>query len=1078
MDNKRLLELAQPAIDSSLLSFWVYDVPKDEIIFPKLREFLGYAADESVIRLDEWIALLHPEDENNVRKVIDSCVQGGRGEYMVDFRLRCQDGSYIWVQDVGVVTRRDAEGGALLLSGVQRWLAHANNPETTLPRKQKQMDLITEISGQAYWDWDCLADSLIFSEHFFHMFGYYRAELRETLNGLLSLIHPDDRERVSLALREYLAGRKGVFRLDARLRRKSGEYMWVAISGRIVEWENDRPARIGGLFSVHGIKPAEFALQEALEENKRHNKNLRETMEKVKESLTRQDNLLEVVNEIAERLLSTGVTEAEAAIEKSLEKLGVSVGADRVYVMRNVEKDGELCFELDYDWVEAGSSRPKWERGKIFRYTVFGDWRERLEGGQFINIDTWQLDGSACHFFDGLDVRSILVLPIHLDGAFWGIVYMSDSNRASYADEAEIKALQSGASLVVLAILRAQMTERLVGSMEEAKASTIAKSDFLATISHEIRTPLNAILGFTELELQKKLPADTSVNLEKVYLAGVSLLGLINDILDVSKIEAGKFVLQEEAYYFPDMLSEEISINMVRMASKSVSFSLEVEENLPERLYGDVKRVKQIVRNLLSNAFKFTIQGSVTLRATCEQRDDTAWITFAVSDTGIGIRPEDMGKLFQDYSQIDAHANRHTGGTGLGLSICKSLAGMMGGTIEVESEYGKGSRFTCVICQKIVDASPIGPEVVRRMKDSQIIMAKRDDTRVAPVIMPEGEVLVVDDVITNQEVAKGMLARYGLTVHCVSDGREAVMAVRDEAKRYDMIFMDHMMPEMDGMEAVRHIRREIGSEYAETVPIVMMTANVVAGRREMFLRNGADDVLAKPLSRDLLDAVMRTWMPKRKQVEKPLEENGEETTEKADLEIPGVDVRAWLAGSGGTIRFYMGVLETFCRHAEEKAEEIRVAAATGDTLRYAALVHGLKGAARGINADTFAALAEKMERAGENADMSAIHGETELFLADMHALVGDIRAALERHLEDEKDAEEADLRIGELKDALLGMNVRVINDMLARYAEMPLDSRTRDAIFAIDHDVLMCEYEEAIKKIELYQSDRENSRQR
>jgi HPt (histidine-containing phosphotransfer) domain-containing protein len=274
---------------------------------------------------------------------------------------------------------------------------------------------------------------------------------------------------------------------------------------------------------------------------------------------------------------------------------------------------------------------------------------------------------------------------------------------------------------------------------------------------------------------------------------------------------------------------------------------------------------------------------------------------------------------------------------------------------------------------------------------------------------------------------------------------------------------------MDGMEAVRVIRGGIDGEYAQAVPIIMMTANVVAGRREMFLRNGADDVLAKPVDRALLDAILKTWMPESKQVRKPPDGRPEEA-EKIAIEIPGLNVRAWFANLGGGLAFYLDVLASFCRHAEEKTPEIRAAAAAGNIKLYTVLVHGLKGAARGINADAFAALAAQMEKAGENTDLSAINGQTESFLAELRALTGHIRAALERHEERGRIAEQADLRIGELKNALLDMNIAVVNDLLAQYVEMSLEDSIRNIISEIDQHVLLCEYDEAIRKIELLQS--------
>jgi signal transduction histidine kinase/HPt (histidine-containing phosphotransfer) domain-containing protein/ActR/RegA family two-component response regulator len=810
-----------------------------------------------------------------------------------------------------------------------------------------------------------------------------------------------------------------------------------------------------------------------------NNENLRSEVESRGKELTSREKLLASVYEIAGRLLTMGAKEVASGIEAALRKLGESVDADRVYIMPNMEKDGAKCFDVAYDWVKDETIRPRWKKGKVFQYSIFGDWRERLDGGHFINISTNELGGmemeDAREFFQPLGVYSILVLPIHLDGEFWGIAYLANSYRVRYMDEAEIYAIQSGVCLIALAILRAQMTEQLMSAMDEAKMASRAKSAFLATVSHELRTPLNAVLGLTEVELQKNLPADTGGNLEKIYSAGTDLLVLINDILDVSKIEAGKAELFEEDYDFPDMIIEAININTVRAASsKPVSLNVDVDEGIPVRLRGDARRVKQILINLLSNAFKFTKEGEVGLRASCERQGGDAWVTYVVSDTGIGIREDDIGKLFMNYSQIGTRANHQINGTGLGLSICKSLAEMMDGAIRVESEYGKGSRFIVKIRQGIVDGTPIGTGVARDLKESRHIGSRRGKADAVPVFMPEGRVLVVDDVITNLEVAKGLMSRYGITVHFASSGMEAIEMIREGKERYDIIFMDHMMPEMDGMEAISIIRGETGNAYAKTLPVVMLTANVVSGRREIFLRGGANDLLAKPIDVAILDSVLRRWMPREKQTECPLESGGSADSGEmaliAGLEISGINIPVGLRNSGGKAVFYTDVLLSFCLDADGKVIEIRSAMEKGDIDLYTTLVHGLKGAAFGIGADSFATLAGEMENAGKKGDMSAISHKTDLLLSELNHLTDNIRAALSERMGKMKLREGTDLRIETLKKALLQMDAEAVNELLAQYVNMPLDIKTRTIISAIDQHILLYEYDEAIKKADLLEN--------
>ena len=309
----------------------------------------------------------------------------------------------------------------------------------------------------------------------------------------------------------------------------------------------------------------------------------------------------------------------------------------------------------------------------------------------------------------------------------------------------------------------------------EAEAASQSKSQFLATMSHEIRTPLNAIIGLSEIELQKKLPMETRRDLEKIHNSGANLLAIINDILDISKIEAGSFELVPINYDVPSIINDTIHLNIVRIGSKRIVFKLEIDETMPLMLFGDELRFKQIMNNLLSNAFKYTEEGTVALKIGWERQEANALIALTVSDTGRGIREDDLPRLFLEYRQLDARANRHIEGTGLGLSITKNLVSMMNGTIAVESEYGKGSVFTVHIPQAIIDETPIGETTARNLERFQFkeIQPARG-LRLIRSYMPYGRVLVVDDVETNLDVARGLMLPYGLSIDFALSGAEAI----------------------------------------------------------------------------------------------------------------------------------------------------------------------------------------------------------------------------------------------------------------------------------------------------------------
>jgi signal transduction histidine kinase/CheY-like chemotaxis protein len=545
----------------------------------------------------------------------------------------------------------------------------------------------------------------------------------------------------------------------------------------------------------------------------------------------------------------------------------------------------------------------------------------------------------------------------------------------------------------------------------EAEEASRAKSAFLATMSHEIRTPLNAIIGLSEIELQKKLPEDNKVNLEKIYNSGGSLLAIINDILDISKIEAGSFELVPVDYDVPSIINDTVQLNIVRIGSKQIVFKLEIDDTIPVRLLGDETRVRQILNNILSNAFKYTEVGVVKFKIDWERKGDTAWITFSVSDTGRGIQKEDIPKLFSEYSKLDMKANRNIEGTGLGLSITRNLLRLMGGTISVESEYGKGSVFTVLIPQIIVDENPIGEITAKNLQLLRFMETRKlRSLNLARAFMPYGKVLVVDDVETNLDVIKGLLLPYGLSVECASGGQEAIDKICYAAKeppetRYDLVLMDHMMPVMDGIEAVRIIRNEIDSDYTRNVPIVALTANALAGNEELFLSSGFNAYIPKPIDIIQLDFVLNTWV-KDKQNRDTLLQADMEKTIRVSLRKPDIpDLLDGYTANGidllkgreryGNDNAYLDVLRSYCLHTPSLLEQLRsLAAGNTDLEGYTIAVHGLKGSSYGICADEAGREAEKLENAAREGDVDYVKKTNESLIGMVNMLLLDLKELL------------------------------------------------------------------------------------
>jgi signal transduction histidine kinase/CheY-like chemotaxis protein len=406
------------------------------------------------------------------------------------------------------------------------------------------------------------------------------------------------------------------------------------------------------------------------------------------------------------------------------------------------------------------------------------------------------------------------------------------------------------------------LQKNLETAVTDAQTANVAKSRFIATMSHEMRTPMNAVVGLTDLMLEEEdVPPAARENLKKISIASKTLMGIINDILDISKIEAGKLELLPERYDMASLLNDVIVLNIVRIGERPISLDLDIDESLPCVISGDELRVKQIINNLLSNAFKYTQKGTVTLGVRCERAGDMdVWLSIYVSDTGIGIRPEDIKKLFSDYNQVDTKANRKVEGTGLGLSITKRLVEHMGGEISVKSEYGRGSTFSVRIRQGFVIDIPLSPITLKNLPGFNYMeKQKQSNEKLVRPDLSYARVLVVDDMQTNLDVVASMLRKYKIWVDCVTSGQDAINHIDAGKPLYNLIFMDHMMPEMDGIETAAKIRA-IGTEYAQTIPIIALTANAAVGSEKMFLENGFQAFLPKPVNIMNLDSVVRKWL--------------------------------------------------------------------------------------------------------------------------------------------------------------------------------------------------------------------------
>ncbi len=552
--------------------------------------------------------------------------------------------------------------------------------------------------------------------------------------------------------------------------------------------------------------------------------------------------------------------------------------------------------------------------------------------------------------------------------------------------------------------------EQIRRAKEEAERANTAKSRFLANMSHEIRTPINTIMGMDEMILR-----EDATNVPKGYFMSVinyaldirtaseSLLGLINDLLDISKIESGKMHLVEQGYDVAELLRSIVKMIRVRSSEKELTFEVKVDENIPARLYGDSGKIKQVVLNLLTNAVKYTNEGGFTLAVTMEEkREDECDIKFSVKDTGIGIKPEDMDKLFSAYERLDEERNSAVQGTGLGLDISRRFAELLGGKLWCESVYGEGSEFILTATQKIEDETPMG-----------VFEEHVDDSAKGPYVpqfvAPDADILIVDDNPMNLAVIKGLLKATKMFITTATSGEECLEKIKYGS--FNVVLLDHMMPGMDGVETVERIR-----EDHPDLPVYALTANSTVGE-DFYLERGFTGYLAKPIDSRAVERAIMKHLPAEMMMKPegaPEADMMEELPENMSWvrNINGISMDDGVRNSGG-IGPFINSLNLFRDTLDDNVKVIKAAFEENDIKLFTIKVHALKSSARIVGAMGLSALAEKLENAGNKEDMGFIGANTEKLLEDYKSF----KDKLSRLSETAGDDDRKEIPEDELKDA-------------------------------------------------------------
>jgi PAS domain S-box-containing protein len=976
------------------------------------RNLIGYEnQDDFPNVVASWSDKLHPEDKERSVNAFNAHVldKTGKTPFDIEYRLLKKNGEYAWFRAAGK-TVRDEKGNPIHIAGALIDITEAKNLINEKELQLAKLDLALRNENIGLWEMEYIEgdplnpeNTVIWSNEIRQMLGYEgEHDFPNKISSFINSADAEDWDLVRERLGAHITDKTGQTQFDVeyKLRHKDGSYVYFHASSETIRDEDGNALYVAG--ALNDITKMKNLVAESEAAAKAMELQLIKLnlaieagnigvwdMEVNMEDPVGPDNNITWSDEFRRMLGYNDTIEfpnKNKSIIKALhpEDLDVIPTALSAHIL---DKTGQTPFNVEYRVIR--------KNGELAYIRATGGTLRDIEGN-----------------------------PIHAAGAIFDMTDIK--NAINEADR--------------------QRTE--------AEAANKAKSEFLSHISHEIRTPMNAVLGTAEFQLQKETNhPDTEEAFGIIFNSGNLLLNIINDILDLSKIEAGKLEIFPAAYDVPSIINDTMQLNLLRYESKSIDFDLKLDENTPLDMFGDELRIKQVLNNILSNAFKYTEKGGVELSVWAETDDSTdddndVMLALKISDTGQGMTEEQISKLFDEYTRFVKDANRTTVGTGLGMSITRRLVDAMAGELDVQSTPGKGSVFTVRLPQKRLSADVCGAEIADNLLNNRFRNSlKMKRVQIVHEYMPYGSVLVVDDIDSNLYVAKGMMMPYGLKIDTASNGYEAVEKIKN-GNVYDIVFMDHMMPKMDGLEATELIR-----SHGYKHPIVALTANAITGSSEMFLSRGFDGYVSKPIDLRELNASLNRLI-RDKQPPEVLEDARKRQLSSMKAQLIDSELSAAVALD---IKSALVVLKDL------------LGAGQLDFTLFTTTAHGLKSALANINETALSVHALKLEKAGAEADLETIKAETPTFINALRALLKQLtpksaKAGNEKII---GGAEEfLRQKLDEIAVACKSYKKRDAKAALDELKAKRWQKKTMELLEAIAENLLCGEFEEIIKSVE------------